>query len=132
MRCRRPKTIMLVKDTSALPITERAIVTFWFQKLIFASGVPPPLVTFSPQLDFPGPAAHTHKHTAREPNSPPGRPASCLFYVLGLVAGGQWPMPTRLTQVSLAPPPPRRGGCLCFGGYLRANDARHLPSSSRT
>ena len=58
MRCRRPKTIMLAKVTSALPITARAIVTFWFQKLIFASGVSSPsLVTFSPQLHFPGPGA---------------------------------------------------------------------------
>ena len=54
MRCRRPKTTILAKFTSALPITARAIVTFWFQQLIFASGVPP-LVTFPPQLDFPGP-----------------------------------------------------------------------------
>ena len=42
MRCRRPKTTMHAKVTSARPITERAIVTFWFQKLIFPSGVAPP------------------------------------------------------------------------------------------
>ena len=46
---------MPAKVTSALPITARAIETFWFQQLIFASGVPP-LLTFPPQLDFPGPA----------------------------------------------------------------------------
>ena len=42
MRCRRTKTIMLAKVTSGLPITARAIVTFCFQKLIFAPGVRPP------------------------------------------------------------------------------------------
>ena len=52
MRCRRPKTIMRAKVTSARPITARAIVTFWFQQLILACSFPP-LVTFSPQLDFP-------------------------------------------------------------------------------
>ena len=55
MRCRRPKTTMLAKGTTALPITARAIVTFLFQQFIFASGISP-FVTFSPQLDFPGPA----------------------------------------------------------------------------
>ena len=44
---------MLVKVTSAVPITERAIiVTFWFQKFIFDSGVPP-LVTFPRSSTFP-------------------------------------------------------------------------------
>ena len=53
MRCRRPKTIMLAN--SARPITSRALVTFWFQQMIFASGIPR-LVTFPPQIiDFPGP-----------------------------------------------------------------------------
>ena len=58
MRCRRLKTTMLAKVTSALPITARAIVTFLFQQLIFASGISP-LVTFSQQLDFPGPGLAT-------------------------------------------------------------------------
>ena len=48
MRCRRPKTIMLAKVTRCRPITARAVVTFWFQKLIFGSGIPP-LGDFSPR-----------------------------------------------------------------------------------
>ena len=50
------QTTMLAKVTSALPIAVRVIVTFLFQQLIFASGVSP-LVTFPPQLDFPGPGS---------------------------------------------------------------------------
>ena len=63
-----PKQSDSPKSLSALPITARAIVTFWFQQLIFAPGVPP-VVTFSPQLDFPGP---WRTHTKDEGESETG------------------------------------------------------------
>ena len=59
MRFRRTKTIMHaeVTTTRARLIKVRAIVTFWFQKLIFASCIPAYLVTFPPPLEFPGPGS---------------------------------------------------------------------------
>ena len=70
MRCRRHKTIMLAKVTSARPITARAIVTFCFQKLIFAPGVRPPGdFSPSPRLSRPCsplPEESTRKRSANE------------------------------------------------------------------
>ena len=56
-----PKSLALyqfAKVTSALPVTARPIVTFWFQQLASSSGITT-LVIFPPQLDFPGPDCHT-------------------------------------------------------------------------